>query len=408
MKPSKIPRVVIVGANFAGLKAAAVLSRKVGATVVDPWPWFEFLPNIHELVSGFKTPEMLRLSKQTILRRAGHTYVADSAVKIDPLGKKVITDSGKTIFFDYCLVAIGGKNNTYNVPGADTHAMSFKTVDDCHAIGLRLKTLADSKKSFSIVIAGGGLEGIETLGEILRKYHTHPALHVHVVETRPRLLDEAPADVDSQLRQLCKSFAVDIHTGASVRRVGKQCVELTGGAKLPSDLTIWTGGAIPPDLLHQAGLAKTPECWAPVNSSLQSLNYPNVFIIGDAAGLEYPLSKQAYHALDMGKCAAENILRLMTGHSLQRFNASSKPQLISFGDLDAYMITESTVVGGAALNVLKEAVFQMVMAQFDPAFLPFKIFHISERAATAGFEMALPMLFSPESLARLKNIRIIR
>jgi NADH dehydrogenase len=55
----KRPLVVIVGANFAGLKAAVSLPEQFQVTVVDPWPWFEFSPNIHELISGFKTPESL-------------------------------------------------------------------------------------------------------------------------------------------------------------------------------------------------------------------------------------------------------------------------------------------------------------------------------------------------------------
>ncbi len=54
------PRVVIIGGNFAGLKTALNLPQKFNVTLIDKHPWFEFRPNIHELVSGIKTPAMLR------------------------------------------------------------------------------------------------------------------------------------------------------------------------------------------------------------------------------------------------------------------------------------------------------------------------------------------------------------
>ena len=50
------PRIVVVGANFAGLKAAQTLGRDHKVTVVDPSPFFEWLPNIHELISAVKRP----------------------------------------------------------------------------------------------------------------------------------------------------------------------------------------------------------------------------------------------------------------------------------------------------------------------------------------------------------------
>jgi len=408
MKPSSNPKIVIVGANFAGLKAAAALPREFSVRVLDPRPWFEFLPNIHELISGFKTPDMLRLSKEDILNRSGCEYIADKAVQLDPSQKKIVTGSGRTISYDYCLLSVGGEHNTFGIPGADIHAKPFKTANDCYDIGQRLKALAESRKKISIVIVGGGLEGVETLGEVLRKYRNRKGFSVHMVESHSRVLHDAPADMDSEIRKICEPYGVVFHTSETVKRVWKHSVDLTGGTKLPSNLTIWTGGAAAPALLNEAGLLKNGEPWAPVHPTLQTKNHPDIFVAGDAAGFEQPVNKQAYHALDMGKCAAENIRKMIEGKSLVPFKASSKPQLVSFGDLDAYLITKSTVIGGTALGAVKEAVYQLIMAEFDPSGPLSKAYHASGRAAAAAFDIALPMLFSPKSLARLKNVRIIK
>jgi hypothetical protein len=71
-------RVVIIGANFAGLIAAMRLPPDYKVTVLDPSPWFEFLPNIHELISGIKSPGSLRLLKKRLLQRTGHQFVPTS------------------------------------------------------------------------------------------------------------------------------------------------------------------------------------------------------------------------------------------------------------------------------------------------------------------------------------------
>ena len=65
------PRVAIVGANFAGLRVAQRLDARFDVTVFDPSPSFEWLPNIHELVSGVKRPAELRLSRRRLIARLG-------------------------------------------------------------------------------------------------------------------------------------------------------------------------------------------------------------------------------------------------------------------------------------------------------------------------------------------------
>jgi NADH dehydrogenase len=99
---------------------------------------------------------------------------------------------------------------------------------------------------------------------------------------------------------------------------------------------------------------------------LRSLRHPNVFVIGDAAGLPRPLAKQAFHALEMGECAAENVARAAAGRKLLTYRPSRTPLLVAFGDLDTFLVAGRTVVANAALAAGKEAVYQLTMAQIDP------------------------------------------
>ena len=399
-------RVVVVGGNFAGLSAAIRLSREYQVTVLDPSPWFEFLPNIHELVSGVKSPEGLRLPKARLLQHAGHRFIQQAATAIRAAERCVETESGEVFPFDACVVAVGGINNTFQVPGVAEFAMPFKTVDDCQRIGARLSDLLVGHAPVSVVIVGGGLEGIECLGEILRRYRHRVGLTLHVVEANQRLLADEPATLDSQIRATCKRLPVQFHTGRQVKQVTEHEVEICANEKIQSDITIWTGGAAPSTLLAAAGLSRAEGEWAAVTPALQSTFFDNMFVVGDTASLPQPIAKQAYHAMDMGACAAENVEAFLSGRPLTAFRPSAELTLVSFGDLDTHLIFGGNAVSGAALAVAKEGVYQISMARLDPPVNPISLFQLQRRAWTGGVNLLLPRFLSPEALRCLAHLDV--
>jgi NADH dehydrogenase len=386
------PRIAVVGAGFAGLTAARALGRSYSVTVLDGSPWFEWLPNTHELLSGVKRPADLRLPHRELVARSGHRFVQATVAAIDAEAGRLVTSGGRSIGFDACIVAVGGVHDTFGVPGADRHAMSFKGVGDCHAIGRRLAQLALRPGRHSVVIVGGGLEGIEALGEILRRFRRRDAFEVSVVEAGARLLPGAPSALDAAVRAHCGRHAVRIFTRARVTQVTAGRVRLDTGETLRSDLTMWTGGSTPSPLLQTSGLADGPHSWAPVKASLQSRRFENVFIAGDAAALPRPLGKQAYYAMQMGECAADNVVRALAGRRLRNFSPSRKPMLVAFGDLDTFLVSGKAVVSSPALAAAKEAIFQLTMARLDPSFGAAAVRRGASRLARAAEELALPVL----------------
>ena len=404
--PDSRKRVVIVGGNFAGLTAATRLSSAYQVTLLDPSPWFEFLPNIHELVSGVKSAEGLRLPRQRLLEQAGHRFIQQAATAIHAAERRVEMASGDSLPFDACVVATGGINNTYGVPGVAEIAMPFKTVDDCRRLGARLSELLAGHGPVSVVIVGGGLEGIECLGEILRRYRHREGLTLHVVEANERLLPDEPSTLDRQIRATCKRMPVQFHTGRQVKRVTDREVEISANEKIPSDLTIWTGGAAPSSFLAAAGLSRNAGEWADVKPTLQSAFFDNIFVVGDAAGLPQPIAKQAYHAMDMGVCAAENVEAFLSGRRLTSFRPSAELTLVSFGDLDTHLIFGGNAVSSSALAVAKEGVYQISMARMDPPRSPMSLFQLQSRAWTGGVNLLLPRLLSPEALRCLVNLGV--
>ncbi|MBI9074112.1 MAG: FAD-dependent oxidoreductase [Desulfatibacillum sp.] len=404
----KRPRVLIVGANFGGLSAAKALPKGFQVTVLDPWPYFEFLPNIHELVSQIKKPGQIRISRRKIVEAAGHRFLQEKAAYWLPRENYVKTENGTEVPYDFAICAIGGAANFFNAPGAEEIAVGFKSVEDCHAIGKTLAMRMDSGKPFSIAIVGGGIEGVEALGEVLRRYGKRPGIDIHLIDGNNRVLGFGPPGLHEMVVDRCRNLPVSFHMGRSVRKVSTGTLELADGETIPADMTIWTGGVKPRGELLAWGLARESGEWAPVNDSLRSIEHPNLFVVGDTAGLNKPLAKQAYHAMDMGKCAARNIIRLSKGKKLTSFKPSPKPTLITFGNLDTYLVADSFSLAGPALSFAKEAVYQTVMPQFDPGWKTGRAVRAAARLTSGIWGKALPYALSPKELICLGNFRVIR
>ena len=271
-------KIVIIGANFAGVACAMKLSSQYAVTVFDSSATFEFLPNIHELLSGVKSAERLRLPRDRILNRLGHQFIQDTVSSIDAGGGTVEIESGERFDFDACVVAVGGVNNTFKLPGVDKFTQPFKSVDDCASIKNQLDKLAARGKGMSLVIVGGGLEGVEARGKILRAYHHRPGLEVHLVEGEASLLPGSATALGSEIQRKVQPYPVNFHLGDRVKYVTKTRVRLASGKSLKTDLTLWTGGAAPSPLLFESGLSTGANKWAAVESSLQSQFFDNVFV----------------------------------------------------------------------------------------------------------------------------------
>ncbi len=303
---------------------------------------------------------------------------------IDARAGLLTTSDDRQLGFDACIVAVGGVVNTFGVEGADRHAMPLKTVDDGVAIGRRLATLALRKGRKSVVIVGAGLEGIEVLGEILRRYRGRDSLRISVIETGARLMPGSPRALDQAVRAHCSGLDVEFLVRTAAAKVTRSRVHFGSGGSRRSDLTIWTAGATAPELVREAGLTRGKQPWAPVRRSLQSRNFDNVFVAGDAAALRPALAKQAYHAMQAGQFAADNAVRFLAGRRLREFIPIPKPMLVAFGDLDTFLVSGRAVIASPTLAAAKEAVFQLTMAQADPPLRPVPLGALANRILRAA------------------------
>ncbi|HVT79270.1 MAG TPA: FAD-dependent oxidoreductase, partial [Phycisphaerae bacterium] len=218
-KQRRVERIVVLGAGFGGLYTVARLEKLfrhhsgVEITLVSRDNYFLMTPLLFEAGSGVLEPRHAVNPIRRMYKKA--RFVEGDIERIDFDTRTVYArhspggiDSGHPyeLPYDQLVLALGGVTNRALIPGAE-HAMGFKTLSD--AIFLR-NTIIDlferadveedpdiRRKLLTIVVIGGGLVGVELMGELtefidnlLRSYPRIPREFVRfvLIEAHSRIL----------------------------------------------------------------------------------------------------------------------------------------------------------------------------------------------------------------------------
>lgn len=365
--------IVIVGGGFGGLEAAFTLKSLVGntaaITLIDRTEYHSFIPSIHEISSGKITGRSIQIPLTTVLTPAGISFVLDTVTGIDQANRQVMTATA-AVDYDYHVLAAGAENNFFGVPGAEEHSFRFRTPEDADRVHEQLtRLLAEEQQDISLVLAGGGTEGVEVAGEMLDLIKDsgrecgpdEGAVAITVVEAQQQLLPGFPTAAQTFAEHYLRERGVTIITGQRITAVRSNSAVLEAGTKLPFTMLIWTGGIKPSQLIEKIALPKDPAGWIIVNEQLHAPADDRFYAIGDSAAIQgpggpIPVGRLAYHAQDQGAVAGSNIANRLRGRSLLRYEPKYKPQLVSIGR-DMGIFTQADVFKkGAWVVALKKAV----------------------------------------------------
>jgi NADH:ubiquinone reductase (non-electrogenic) len=386
----KKSRIIVIGANFAGLTAVSKLCKSHDVTVIDAKQDFQWTPNIHEILSDVKKETSLILNLDTIITRLGHRFINQTVSSIDGALQTVTLDDKQILNYDVLLIASGHSRSNYGIKGASEYAYGFRTADDVIQIHNDIEALLNNNKHpVNISIVGAGFTGVEVLGELLRKYASNKQLHFNVIDTASRLLQALPEKLSDDVISQCKSYQVSFHFNQKIIEVKQSSIHFSDNKSIDSDLTIWSAGTKLPDYLNDINTPITSNGLA-VNEYLQTTEFSSIFVAGDSATLSSSLPKQASIALDMGLHAALNINRFCAKKTLKPLKVSTKPILLSLGDINTYFVQGKLVLASPLLAAGKEAVYQFYMARLS-ALLPIeqRVLGIADRITLSTEKLLL-------------------
>lgn len=104
-------KVLVLGANFGGLTAALAVRHEldgdVDVTVVSASDHFLFNPSLIWLPFGKRDRSDITFPVAPTLESHGIDFVHAAATGVDPVAKKVTTDAGQELDYDYLVIATG-------------------------------------------------------------------------------------------------------------------------------------------------------------------------------------------------------------------------------------------------------------------------------------------------------------
>jgi len=365
--------IVIVGGGFGGLEAAFslrnLLRSPIEITLIDRLGYHSFIPSIHEIIAGKVRPEAIRIPLAVVLKPAGINFIQDEVLSVDP-GKREVIARDSTLHYDYLVLSSGAENNFYGVPGVEELSYRFRTPGDAERIRVGLEAfLADPGRPFSIVLAGGGTEGVEVAGELIDAIKEHGSeddlasgrISVELVESREHLLPGFPLKAREFVDDYLSHRGVKLIFGSPIAEARKDRVILASGKEREMSMLLWTGGIQPTRLIRELPLSKDSAGWLKVTDRLRSPDDERVYGIGDAItlnkfGSPVPMPRLAYLATEQARIASLNISSSISGRDLVPYQPKLGPHLISLGRDMGILVEGERFFSGSWVVTLKKAI----------------------------------------------------
>ncbi len=331
------PRVVIVGAGFAGYQAARRMRRllrdKAEIVVINSTDYFLYVPLLPEVAAGVLNPRHVAIPLSSGL--SGVRLVLGTVESIDHTAAEVMVvdaDGGRsTMRYDRLLLTPGSVNKLLPIPGVSEHAHGFRSVAEALYLRdhlIRQIELADATTDeeertarCTFVVVGAGYTGTEVAGQgqLLTKRGAaersglrNRPMRWLLVDHAERVLPELDPRLSRTATRVLAGRGVQIRTQTSVAEATRDGVKLSDGEFVPTRSLIWCVGVRPDRLIGDLGLP-TETGRLRVDEFLAVPGAAGVFACGDAAavpdltrpGLLTPMTAQ--HASRQGHTAAHNI-----------------------------------------------------------------------------------------------------
>jgi NADH dehydrogenase len=319
-------------------------------------------------VSGKASADSIRIPLKVVLGAAGMTFVQDEALAVNT-EKREVTTRGGALAYDYLVISSGAENNYFGIPGASEFSYRFRTPEDAERIREKLVQTLSREATCRFVLAGGGTEGVEIVGEVLDLIRSEGReedlragrVAIDMIEGKTRLLPNFPGKVQDIVEEYFRGRGVSLLAGDRISEVGKDGVVLDSGRKCAASILVWSGGIQPSKLIRALPLLKDAGGWLRVTGRLHAPEDDRIYGMGDAVSIsdgegQFALQRLAYHAQDQARTAAFNIAADISGSKKVAYKPGARPQLISLGrDMGIFSLGDR-VYSGPWVVALKKAV----------------------------------------------------
>ncbi len=348
-------KVVIVGGGFGGITAAKNLKEdSFEIVLIDKTNHHLFQPLLYQVASAALSPGDIAVPIRSIFSGRYNIEIMMSEVLSVNKEESFVQLKDRKVYFDYLILAPGSSHSYFGKNEWEEYAPGLKTLND--ALSIREKILrsfeeaemlmkkSQREKFLSFVIVGGGPTGVEMAGAIA-EIVKHTMLKdfrnldpketkIYLIEAGSKILPAYSDKLSSVAKQDLENMGVNVILHTKVTNISEEGVS-SGEEFIPTNNVIWAAGNQASPLLTSLDVELDRSGRALVEKDLSIKNYPNIFVIGDAANVRDEkgelLPGIAPVAMQQGRYVAESIEDDLHGIQRKPFSYFDKGIMATIG-----------------------------------------------------------------------------
>lgn len=351
----ELPRIVIIGCGFAGLKLAKTInSKKYQVVLLDKNNYHTFQPLMYQVASSGLEPDSIVYPVRKIFKGKKHFHFRMASVNgVDSEKKEVHTNIG-ALKYDYLVIATGAISNFFGMKNIEKYAFTMKSLIDSLDLrsvilqnfekALNTSDLKERESYMNFVIVGAGATGVELAGALaeLKKNvlpQDYPDLdirlmQIHIIEASERVLANMSEKASLKSEKFLKDLGINVWLKTFVKDYDGETV-ITNTNNMKAKTVIWSAGVMGAPI-SKLNAKLTRDHRIIVNEFNRVPEYDQIFAIGDVACMD-SINNGRGHAMlasvagQQGQQLGKNINAIIKKQKMKPFGYNDKGTMATIG-----------------------------------------------------------------------------
>lgn len=340
---SDLPRIVIVGCGFAGLKFVnKINSTHYQIVLIDRNNYHTFQPLMYQVASsGLEPDSIVYPIRKTFSGKANFHFRMAEVESVNTTVNLIQTNIG-SVHYDHLVMATGATTNFFGIDSIEKYGFTMKSLReslDLRSIiiqnfeeALSLPTAEDRQKYLNFVIVGGGATGVELAGalaelkkESLRKDYPDldiDQMKIQIIEASDRVLKNMSEEASKSALNFLEKLGISVDLNTTVKDYdGNNAI--TSKENINTKTLIWTAGVKgAPVEGFQNATNRSNRVTTDEYHKIKNCD-SSVYSIGDVASVESDNTKNGHPML--ASVASQQGNHLATNFNLLAKNKEIKP-----------------------------------------------------------------------------------